>query len=243
MGAGRRHVRSAAIFFAVVMAAIWAGTGAASDAPETAPMPVVQEPQTSSFLPSNPEDRVCHDAAPVTQKEIDARCKSHPKGERGLPLPQDLRNPPSLANFDAYTTYSERLRDFLNLPDQNMQLEYTKLGWISDAHWRLSGPSVVPANSMPFDFFHNYGPHFPLKIYYSPEVVDWLCSGRKGEIPDGAMILKAINVFNNLNISVRKDDNCMDISDPVQPNLWTPMIKSSQSSYDGLGVGHSARPC
>ena len=27
-----------------------------------------------------------------------------------------------------------------------MQFGYTKLGWVSDANWRLSGPSVVPAN-------------------------------------------------------------------------------------------------
>jgi hypothetical protein len=224
------------LFFVLLTAAILAGTFAASDAQEVAPLPVVQQQVLlPDGLPSNPQDWICPDSMPVTQKEIDAWCKSHPKGDRGLPLPEDLRNPPPIADFEAYMTYSERLKNFLSLPDQKKQLEYTKLGWISDAHWRLSGPSVIPENPVPFDFFHNYGPHFPLKIYYSPEVVDWLCSGRKGEIPDGAMILKAMNVFNQLNISVR--EGCMEISDPisdpVQPNLWTPMIKSSRSSYDG----------
>ncbi len=232
MGVSRR-IRSLAILFALVMAAISSGICAGSEAPDGAPMPVVQQPQTPSLLPPNPEDWVCHDSAPVTQKEIDAWCKAHPKGSRGKPLPDDLRNPPSIADFAAYTTYSERLRNFLSVPDINQQLEYTTLGWVSDANWRLSGPSVVPANPAPFDYFHNYGPHFPLKVYYSPEVVDWLCSGRKGEIPDGAMILKAMNVFNNLTINKSEKDSCMDISGPVQPNLWTPMIKSSRSSYDG----------
>jgi len=226
-------IRARVVFFFVLMAAIGGGFDAASDAQEAAPMPVAQQPQTTSLLPPNPEDWVCHDTAPVTQKDIDAWCKSHPKGSRGLPLPDDLRNPPPIADFAAYTTYSENLKTFLSVPDQNMQFGYTKLGWISDAHWRLSGPSVVPANPMPSDFFHNYGPHFPLKVYYSPEMVDWLCSGRKGEIPDGAMMVKAMNVFSNLNISVNQDDGCMQIADPVQPNLWTPMIRSSKSSYDG----------
>ena len=58
----------------------------------------------------------------------------------------------------------------------------------------------------------------------------------KGRIPDGAMILKAMNVFNNLNINENQNDGCMQISEPVQPNLWTPMIKSSDLLMtDGYG--------
>ena len=63
-----------------------------------------------------------------------------------------------------------------------------RLGWVSDERWRFSGPSVVENGS----YSHNYGPHFPLRVSYSPEIVDWLCNGREGEIPDGAMIMKAM---------------------------------------------------
>ncbi len=232
------NIRALLIFFPVLVAVIFVGGFATSDAQEGAPLPVVQQQSLlpDDGLPSNPQDWICPDSMPVNQQEIDAWCKLHPKGTRGLGLPEDLRNPPPISDFKDYMDYSDRLRKFLSLPDQNMEFEYMKLGWISDAHWRLSGPSVMPDPAHPsaLDLFHNYGPHFPLKIYYSPEMVDWLCSGRKGEIPDGAAMVKAMNVFKNIKI-VQKDDGCMNVdpSMPVVPNLWTPMIKSSRSSYDG----------
>jgi len=148
--------------------------------------PPQSQPQLeqASALPSDPEKWACKDSLPATQEEIDAWCQSHPN--RGLPLPPDLRNPPPVSDFDNYNNYSNRLKDFMTgkVPGQS----YQDLGWISDAHWRLSGPSVNPPGG---NFGHNYGPHFPLKVYYSPEIVDWLCNGRKGEIPDNAMMVKA----------------------------------------------------
>ena len=185
-------------------------------------------------LPSNPKKWVCQDSLPTTEEEIDAWCESHP--DRGLPLPADLRNPPPVADFANYVDYSNRLKDFLTgkVPGQS----YQDLGWMSDAHWRLSGPSVNPPGG---DFGHNYGPHFPLKVYYSPEIVDWLCNGRNGEIPDGAMMIKAMSLF-SLEIGGVKiplvdttvaSDGCMDLGQNITPILWAPMIKSNQSSYDG----------
>jgi hypothetical protein len=189
-----------------------------------------------SALPSNPNKWVCKDSQPVTQQEIDAWCASHP--DRGLPLPPDLRNPPPVSDFVNYVDYSNHLKDFLTgkVPGQS----YQDLGWVSDAHWRLSGPSVNPPGG---NFSHNYGPHFPLKVYYSPEMVDWLCNGRKGEIPDGAMMVKAMAFYSNpltgdLETTVA-DDGCMDLQQtttkdmPISPILWAPMLKSSHSSYDG----------
>ena len=86
------------------------------------------------------------------------------------------------------------------------------------------------------DFAHNYGPHFPLKVYYSRRSVDWLCSGRKGDIPDGAMMVKAMAFFSGVQTNV-VPDGCMDVGprqgSPISPILWAPMLKSSQSSHDG----------
>ena len=35
-----------------------------------------------------------------------------------------------------------------------------------------------------------YGTHPAVRIYYSPEVMDWLNSGRQGDVADGGMIIK-----------------------------------------------------
>jgi hypothetical protein len=190
-------------------------------------------PDRSTVLPVKPDDWVCREPEPVTQAEIDAWCASHP--DRGRPIPDELRGPPSVADFDRYQAYNSRLKDFL------VNGEYSSRGWIHDAKWRFSGPSVVP----PADFSHNYGPHFPLRVHYSPEVVDWLCNGRQGDLPDGAMMIKEMAIiFNILDVKVA-DDGCMDISDltkpigdppvqlPVFPLLWAPMLKSRHASHDG----------
>ena len=186
-------------------------------------------------LPANPQEWVCPDSAPATtQAEIDAWCASHT--DRGRPVPSDLRDPPPPSDFANYQRYNDRLKNFL------VGREYESLGWIADKHWRFSGPSVTP----PDNLSNNYGPHFPLRVYYSPEVVDWLCSGRQGKLPDGAMMVKAMTlIWDYLNVDVGSD-GCMDIEDltkpipfirptpgPVFPVLWAPMIKSSRSSYDG----------
>ena len=214
--------------FFLALAALVVLTGFVGWAAEQNPQEKLQQTQLSGVLPSNPEEWVCKaSTTPVTQKEIDEWCAEHPN--RDLAVPVELRNPPSVAEFAKYADYSTKLRQFLT--GVLTGPEYEQRGWIFDAKWRFSGPSVTPPN----DFSHNYGPHFPLRAYYSPEVVDWLFNDRKGEIPDGAMIVKAISFsFSSLDIKV-VSDGCMDLnpaSSPT-PNLWAPMIKSSRSSYDG----------
>jgi len=183
-------------------------------------------PDPSGPLPADPQKWVCASAPPPTQAEIDAWCSANP--ERGRPLPDDLRRPPPPSEYAAWSDYNDRLARFLD------SQEYaTKLGWRSDRVWRFSGPSVVQGGA----FGLNYGPHFPLRVYYSPEVVEWLCNGREGEIPDGAMIMKAMTLdFDGLDIRVA-DDGCMDIvedpSKPIRTLLWAPMVKTSRSSHDG----------
>ena len=58
-------------------------------------------------------------------------------------------------------------------------------------NWRLTGPYVGKIGSG-----ESFGTHPAVRIYYSPEVVDWLCNGREGEIPDGAMIVKEMHKIN-----------------------------------------------
>jgi hypothetical protein len=213
------NLRAASILCALAGALSLAlgGCGDASEPP--APDPVDR-------LPADPQEWICPDRSPPpTQAEIDAWCAAHP--DRGSPVPADLRDPPAPSDFAAYQAYNRRLERFL------VDQEYASLGWIHDLNWRLSGPSIVQNGS----YSNNYGPHFPLRVYYSPEVVEWLCNGRQGEIPDGAMIMKAMSIaFASLDIRTA-DDGCMDIvedpSEPIQPQLWAPMLKSSRASHDG----------
>jgi len=215
MTVGSAPVRT---FVLAVVAAV--AVAACGDRSDTDP------PDPVGPLPADPQEWICADTKPApTQGDIDAWCRAHP--DRGRPVPAELLDPPPPSDFAAYQAYNLRLQTFLT------KQEYAKLGWIYDMNWRFSGPSVVKDGS----YSNNYGPHFPLRVYYSPEVVDWLCNGREGEIPDGAMIMKAMSLgWTTLDIR-KADDGCMDIvedpSKPIQPFLWAPMLKTSGSSHDG----------
>ncbi|MBY0276774.1 hypothetical protein K2Z84_15660 [Candidatus Binatia bacterium] len=183
-------------------------------------------PEPPGPLPADPQQWICARGAPApSEADVQAWCRAHP--DRGRPLPDDLRDPPSPEDFAVWQAYNLRLETFLTTQ------QYVRLGWVSDARWRFSGPSIVENGS----YARNYGPHFPLRVSYSPEIVEWLCNGREGDIPDGAMIVKAMNItFDQLDIRTAAD-GCMDIVEdpqqPIQPQLWAPMIKTSRSSYDG----------
>jgi hypothetical protein len=58
---------------------------------------------------------------------------------------------------------------------------YKTQGWCGDKAVRDTGPWIDNAYQ---------GTHPAVRIYYSPEVMQWLVGGRKGELPDGAMIIK-----------------------------------------------------
>jgi hypothetical protein len=94
--------------------------------------PPQSQPQLkqASALPSDPEKWVCQDSLPAIEQEIDAWCQSHPN--RGLPLPPDLRNPPPVSDFDNYTKYSDKLKNFLTGQVSGVTT-YKDLGWVTDA--------------------------------------------------------------------------------------------------------------
>jgi hypothetical protein len=59
--------------------------------------------------------------------------------------------------------------------------EYKALHWCVDKGVRDTGPFVQGVY---------YGTHPAVRIFYSPGVMRWLLDGRRGTIPDGAMIIK-----------------------------------------------------
>lgn len=83
--------------------------------------------------------------------------------------------------------------------------------WIADRQIRNSGPFI---NNQSF------GTHNAVKVFYSPEVWDWLKhKNREGEIPDGAMIVKEMFP------SPAKQD--------AKLSAWTVMVKDKKGAYDG----------
>lgn len=79
----------------------------------------------------------------------------------GFPLPQNLIPPPNPVSPTVprdNEPYMARLQQFLN------EGRYQQFGWLHDRDVRTTG-----------------GTHVPVHIYYSPEVIDWLCADRKGK--------------------------------------------------------------
>jgi len=83
--------------------------------------------------------------------------------------------------------------------------------WVADSQTRNSGPFMNGAS---------FGTHKAVKVFYSPEVWDWLKHrNRAGEIPDGAIIVKEM------------------YDPPAREGLplkdWTVMVKDRKGAYDG----------
>ena len=95
------------------------------------------------------------------------------------PCPQAQAVPPELkipANLQAGepVEFERQLLQYFG------SLRYRDLNWCVDIGVRDSGPFINQVN---------YGTHMAVRIYYSPEVRDWLLNGRTGVIPDGAVII------------------------------------------------------
>ncbi|MDQ3743922.1 MAG: cytochrome P460 family protein [Acidobacteriota bacterium] len=125
-------------------------------------------------------------------------CRSVP----ALPLPSSFL-PARLPAFQ------EQLTRFLQCR------QYAKLGWAEDKGVRDTGPYVEQTY---------YGVHPAVKIYYSPQVVSWLKDGRKGVIPDGAMIVKE---------QFPPPAGRYKLAAPPPVSDWTVMIKDAKASADG----------
>ena len=174
-------------------------------------------------LPSNPADWACADTPP-TPKQIKTWCDANPN--RGQSA--SLGKPASLLDLEAKNAYDKRLSKFV------IDKEYEKLGWLHDQNWRMTGPYVgEPGKGL------SYGVHPAVKVYYSPEIIDWLCNGRsQGAIPDGAMIIKTMHDIGP-DLDIKRDKNaCMTITAPELEldnsfSSWTLMIKDKDATHDG----------
>jgi len=162
----------------------------------------------------------------LTQSEIDTWCAVNE--DRGEPTPPELRNPPLLSDLKAKNEFDTMFRDFVR------DLVYANdLDWNHDLNWRMTDPYLGKIGNGKFFGVHSSA----VRIYYSPEVIKWLCGGRMGEIPDGAMIIKEQHPINeSLGITVN-EEGCMDIQSSPIPTNWTTYIKNNSASFDGWYQG------
>jgi hypothetical protein len=172
-----------------------------------------------SPLPPDPEDWICK-APTLTPADIDRFCT---QASRGLPSPVLLRVPPPETDLFRKNLFDLAYRNFLR-----GRKYATELGWISDQTWRMTGPYVGEIGKG-----QSYGVHPAVRIYYSPEMVDWLCGDRAGAIPDGAMLIKEMHPIDSTLDITLDADQCMQINADVLPTSWTIMIKASKASQDG----------
>ena len=213
--------------FAVCVAAVLLlGSGACSDPslvrPAAAPMVPARVVALPAFPADDPAQWVCSSATP-TRAEIDAWCASNT--DRGRPA--DLGSAPAtISDLAAKNRYDVALRDFLR------EHRYRDLGWAADLGWRLTGP-IVGA----FSDGQSYGVHPAVRIWYSPEITDWLCDGRPDRpLPNGAMIVKEMHPIEPDQLGIDPQAECMVITAPpetIEPTSWTVMVRAASSSFDG----------
>ena len=83
--------------------------------------------------------------------------------------------------------------------------------WVADSQIRNTGPFINGTS---------FGTHNAVKIFYSPEVWDWLKhKNREGAIPDGAIMVK--EMFPS------------PAKEGAKLSAWTIMVKDRKGAYDG----------
>lgn len=109
--------------------------------------------------------------------------------------------------------YERQLFEFLN------ERQYQRRGWRVDKGVRDTGPYVDGKY---------YGTHPAVRVYYSPEIIEWLRGGRRDVIPDGAMIIKEQFEPPAARYADLNDEQLFKAL-----SSWTVMVKDSAGSHDG----------
>jgi len=172
-------------------------------------------------LPENPADWVCSsDSETEIQQQIDKWCDSNKPSSEALNWRANIGftlEPAEVTQLDKKNAFDDQLRKFLRGRDYD-----NKLHWASDKHWRMTGPYVGEIGKG-----KSYGVHPAVRVYYSPEMVVWMCGDRKSELPNGAMVIKEMASINS-ELGIIKPDNCMSIPDNKErlPDSWTVMYRT-----------------
>ena len=175
----------------------------------------------SGPLPEDPNEWVCQNSINVvSEEEKDLFCETLSFGD---PAPENLQNPPAISDLNAKNQFDRAFERFIQDRDY-----IDDLGWVGDMIWRMTGPYVGEIGSG-----ESYGVHPAVRVYYSPEVIEWLCNDRIGEIPNGAMVIKEMHgITDELDIKLN-NQSCMEIRADVEPESWAIMVKQKDESHDG----------
>ncbi len=204
--------------------------------PLHSPLVAIAAGENAGALPENPMDWVCKDSMkPATPAEIEKWRRENPNwGEKA-----DLGMPPAtIWNEEAKNKYDNALQTFLRNRDYA-----EKLGWKGDKNWRMTGPYVGQPGSG-----KSYGVHPAVRIYYSPEILEWLFADRPNQSPDdipaGAMLVKEMRSIDASLGIVLNNEGCMEIpDDSLAPTSWAVMVRDPDRSRDGwYWAGFSAAP-
>ena len=159
-------------------------------------------------------------------------------GDDPIPIPKQFRNGtpaldvlPKLPSQLPLQDYEKQLYGFLQ------SREYTNLRWAYDRRVRDTGPFITGTY---------YGTHPAVRMYYSPEVLEWLANHRQGDIPDGAIIIKEMFPPPAARyIELQQEIEARYPNDPqraaavyeaeLQASLesWTVLVRDQSVSFDG----------
>lgn len=92
-------------------------------------------------------------------------------------------------------------------------------GWVVDKRVRDTGPFIKDTY---------YGVHPAVRMYYSPGMIKWMRNGRKGNPPNGSILVK--EMFSAPAIKYH-DLTDAQIADSL--GMWTVMIRDSGATWDG----------
>jgi hypothetical protein len=138
-------------------------------------------------------------------------CAAQPEGRHLMDCPLPLPSTMASAHFQS--------RLYPLLDDHFYDQQPSHSGWKRDKFVRDTGEYLNGVS---------YGTHSAVRVYYSPAVISWLESDRKGPLPDGAMIVKeqypapAARYLGLSDQDLRK-----------RLGSWTVMIKDSAGARDG----------
>jgi len=149
----------------------------------------------------------------VSSAAVDAGPKTIPAYCRDA-KPADLPPPTSLSPED----YEVRLHDFLNART------YATLGWcvdkpMADNFVRDTGPFIDGTY---------YGTHPAVRVYYSPEAMEWITGDREAPIKDGAIIVKEMFPPPAARYEGLPEDEVAD-----RLTSWTVMVRDAAGAKDG----------
>ncbi len=174
----------------------------------------------------NPKSWACAATLePATPTEIKTWCDSYISSEIAR-APEYSGKPATLADLAAKNNYDEAFGTWLETKAYK--------SWAHDKNWRFAGPAVGQLSGGKLQAGTKYyGSHPAVRIYYSPKVVKWLCNGRKGDIEDGAIIVKQQISPESVDVSI-DNDSCMTITNKdIDGYGYAVMVRDQQKTHDG----------